>query len=39
MVTLAATQMACSWELDDNLQKAEKLVIAAAENGAQIILL
>lgn len=39
IVTLAATQMACSWELDDNIQKAEELVTAAAEDGAQIILL
>jgi N-carbamoylputrescine amidase len=39
IVTLAATQMACSWDLDDNIQKAEELVISAAEDGAQIILL
>lgn len=39
IVTLAATQMACSWDLDDNIQKAEELVTAAAEDGAQIILL
>ncbi len=39
IVTLAATQMACSWDLDDNMQKAEEQVIAAAEDGAQIILL
>ncbi|MCV2889699.1 N-carbamoylputrescine amidase [Ruegeria aquimaris] len=38
-VTLAATQMACSWDADENIDKAEKLVIAAAEKGAQIILL
>ncbi|MCB2128017.1 MAG: N-carbamoylputrescine amidase [Rhodobacteraceae bacterium] len=38
-VTLAATQMACSWDADENIEKAEKLVIAAAEAGAQIILL
>jgi N-carbamoylputrescine amidase len=38
-VTLAATQMACSWDLDDNIQKAEEQVTAAAEDGAQIILL
>jgi N-carbamoylputrescine amidase len=39
IVTLAATQMACSWDLDDNIQKAEEMVISAAEDGAQIILL
>jgi N-carbamoylputrescine amidase len=39
IVTLAATQMACSWGLDDNIQKAEEQVTAAAEDGAQIILL
>ncbi|HQU68100.1 MAG TPA: N-carbamoylputrescine amidase [Albidovulum sp.] len=38
-VTLAATQMACSWDLDDNIQKAEEQVTAAAEDGAEIILL
>lgn len=38
-VTLAATQMACSWDLDDNIQKAEEQVTAAAEDGAQVILL
>jgi N-carbamoylputrescine amidase len=39
IVTLAATQMACSWDLDDNIQKAEEMVISAVEDGAQIILL
>ena len=39
IVTLAATQMACSWDLDDNIQKAEEQATAAAEDGAQIILL
>lgn len=38
-VTVAATQMACSWDLDDNIQKAEEQVTAAAEDGAQVILL
>lgn len=38
-VTVAATQMACSWDADDNIQKAEDLVRLAAEDGAQIILL
>ena len=39
IVTLAATQMACSWDLDDNIHRAEALVARAAEAGAQIILL
>ncbi len=39
IVTLAATQMACSWDLDENIQKAEEQVLLAAEDGAQIILL
>ena len=39
IVTLAATQMACSWDLDDNIQRAEAQVHAAAADGAQIILL
>ena len=38
-VPLAATQMACSWDLDENIQKAEEQVTLAAEDGAQIILL
>lgn len=38
-ITVAATQMACSWDADDNIQKAEDLVRLAAEDGAQIILL
>ena len=39
IVTLAATQMACSWDLDENIQKAEDLVTLAAGDGAEIILL
>jgi len=38
-VTLAATQMACSWDTDDNIARAEALVRAAHAGGAQIILL
>lgn len=38
-LTLAATQMACSWDLDANIATAERLVIRAAEAGAQVILL
>jgi len=38
-VTVAATQMTCSWDLDQTIHKAEALVRQAAEKGAQIILL
>ncbi|MEI3854756.1 MULTISPECIES: N-carbamoylputrescine amidase [unclassified Ensifer] len=38
-VTVAATQMACSWNIDENIEKAEELVRVAHEDGAQIILL
>lgn len=38
-LTVSATQMACSWDLDENIQKAEELIQLAAEDGAQIILL
>ena len=38
-VTAAVTQMSCSRDREENLQKAERLVRQAAEQGAQIILL
>lgn len=38
-VTVAATQMRCSWSLDENLKRAEKLIRTASGLGAQIILL
>ena len=38
-VTVAATQMACSWDRDGNVARGEKLVRQAAAKGAQIILL
>ena len=38
-VTVAATQMACSWDVDDNVKRAEVLVRDAANAGANIILL
>ncbi len=38
-VTAAVTQMGCSRDREENLQKAEDLVRQAAEQGAQIILL
>ena len=36
-LTVAATQMACSWDLDQNLETAEGLIREAAEKGAQVI--
>lgn len=38
-VTVAATQMSCSWNRQENLDKAERLVREAAAQGANIILL
>lgn len=38
-VTVAAIQMACAWDLQGNIARAEKLVRQAAARGAQIILL
>ena len=38
-VSVAATQMACDWDIDKNLQTAESLVRRAHQDGAQIILL
>lgn len=38
-VKVAATQMSCSWAIDENLRKAEVLVREAAAKGAQVILL
>jgi N-carbamoylputrescine amidase len=38
-VTVAATQMACTWDIAANLNKAESLVRRAAEQGAEIVLL
>lgn len=39
IVTVAATQMACSWDTQANIANAEKLVRQAADQGAQIILI
>ncbi|MEX0923137.1 MAG: N-carbamoylputrescine amidase [Rhodovibrionaceae bacterium] len=38
-ITLAATQMPCSWNIEKNLDRAEELVREAAGEGAQAILL
>ncbi|WP_137817711.1 N-carbamoylputrescine amidase [Pseudomonas sp. 2FG] len=39
IVTVAATQMACSWDRTANIANAEKLVREAAAKGAQVILI
>ncbi|MCP4391155.1 MAG: N-carbamoylputrescine amidase [Gammaproteobacteria bacterium] len=39
LLTVAATQMACSWELPANLERAEKLIREAAAQGARVILI
>ncbi len=38
-VTVAATQMACTWDREANIARAEQLVRAAAKQGANVILL
>jgi N-carbamoylputrescine amidase len=38
-VTLAATQMACEWDVDANIARAERLARKAADQGANVILL
>ncbi len=38
-VTLAATQMSCSWDKSDNIARAEALVRDAAAQGANVILI
>jgi N-carbamoylputrescine amidase len=38
-VTVAATQMACSWDRDANIARAEKLIRAAAAKGARVVLI
>ena len=38
-IKVAATQMSCSWELDENIEKAKKIINLAAADGANIILL
>ncbi|NVK40727.1 MAG: N-carbamoylputrescine amidase [Oceanospirillaceae bacterium] len=38
-ITVAATQMACSWNLEDNIEQAVELIREAATQGAQVVLL
>jgi N-carbamoylputrescine amidase len=38
-VTVAATQMACGWDRDENIRNAERLVREAKAKGADVVLL
>ena len=38
-ITIAATQMACDWDRDANVARAEKLVRSAAQRGANVVLI
>ena len=38
-VTVAATQMACTWDIKQNIEKATNIIHKAADLGAEIILL
>lgn len=38
-VVVAATQMSCTANIEENIHKAEKLVVKAVDQGAQIVLL
>jgi N-carbamoylputrescine amidase len=37
-ITVAAIQFACNWDLPTNLDRAERLIRQAAEQGAQVVL-
>ena len=38
-IKLAATQMKCTWEIENNISKAKKLIDEAANNGANVVLI
>jgi N-carbamoylputrescine amidase len=38
-ITIAATQMACDWDRDANVARAEKLIRNAAQRGANVVLI
>ena len=38
-IKVAATQMSCTWEVEENISKSKKLIYEAANKGANIILL
>ncbi len=37
-VKVACTQMSCSWNIEENLKKAEQLIVKAHKDGANIVL-
>lgn len=39
IVSVAATQMACTWDIEENIRRAEDLVRQAAARGANIVLI
>ena len=39
LVTVAATQMTCDWDIAGNVDRAEQLVREASGQGAQIVLI
>ena len=39
IVKVAATQMSCSWEIEENITKTKKIIHDASDQGANIILL
>ncbi len=38
-ITLAGTQMSCSWNKEENIAKAESMIRSAAADGANIVLI
>ena len=38
-IKLASTQMKCTWEIENNISKAKKLINEAANKGSNIILI
>ena len=38
-VSLAAIQFSCSWDRDENIATADRLVRRAAEQGGQVVLI
>ena len=38
-LTVAASQMACSWNIEENVDRAEKLIRQAAASDAQVVLI
>ena len=38
-IKVAATQMSCDWEIDNNIKKSIHLIEKAAQQGANIVLL